>query len=275
VSVPTDKQRREAARRHLERQLQRREEREAARKRFTLIASIVGTVVLIAVVVGVVVAVGHDDKKKPAAASRVPTGTPSDSSPPATAAAKYPCSWTKGGTAARAVKVPDTKPPKSGKVVIDVGTNRGKMVFTLDRAAAPCTVGSFVSLVKQKFYDNTPCPRVESKNLFILQCGDPTGTTSGGPGYTIPDEYKGTEKYSAGVLAMANTGTPDSGGSQFFIVYKQDPLPAKYTIFGKVTAGLAVVTKVAAAGNDGSNQAGGGKPKLPIKFTKLTIKSGG
>ena len=72
---------------------------------------------------------------------------------------------------------------------------------------------------------------------------------------------------------MANTGQPNSGGSQFFIVYKTDPLPPSYTIFGKVTSGLSVVDKVAAGGNDGSNSAGGGKPKLPINITKMPVQA--
>jgi peptidyl-prolyl cis-trans isomerase B (cyclophilin B) len=275
--VPTSKQRREAARRHLERQLQQRQAQEAARKRRVLIATVAGTLVLALVVVLFVVFVTHDKSGSSAAASASASASPSASATASAsaAAAKYPCTWTSSGTAARKVSKPSTTtPPKTGTVVISVGTTRGPMTFTLNRAQAPCTVASFESLVKQKFYDNTPCPRVESQTLFILQCGDPTGTGAGGPGYTVPDEYTGKEKYTAGTLAMANTGEANSGGSQFFIVYKDDPLPASYTIFGKVTSGLDVVTKVAAGGNDGSNSAGGGKPKLPINLTTLTVKSG-
>jgi peptidyl-prolyl cis-trans isomerase B (cyclophilin B) len=273
--VPTSKQRREAARRHLERQLQQRQAQEAVRKRRVLIATVAGTLVLALVVVLFVVFVTHDKSSSSAAASASPSVSATATASASAAAAKYPCTWTTGGTAARKVSKPSTTtPPKTGTVVISVATTRGPMTFTLNRAQAPCTVASFESLVKQKFYNNTPCPRVESQSLFILQCGDPTGTGAGGPGYTVPDEFTGSEKYTAGTLAMANTGQANSGGSQFFIVYKADPLPAQYTIFGKVTSGLDVVTKVAAGGNDGSNSAGGGKPKLPINLTTLTVKSG-
>ncbi len=273
--MPTSKQRRDAARRHLERQLQQRQAQEAVRKRRVLIATIAGTLaVALAVVLVVVFATrGSGKKSTPAAASAPASASPATAS---AAAAKYPCTWETGagGTAAKKVSLPPTTPPKTGTVVVNVTTSQGPMVFTLDRAKAPCTVANFESLVQQKYYDNTPCPRVESKELFILQCGDPTGTGSGGPGYTIPDEYTGQEKYTAGSLAMANTGQANTGGSQFFVVYKDDALPAQYTLFGTVTSGLNVVEKVAAAGDDGSNQAGGGKPKLPINLTTLTVKSG-
>jgi peptidyl-prolyl cis-trans isomerase B (cyclophilin B) len=280
--VPSSKQRREAERRRLQRQVARRTEREARRRKTTLVVSIVGTLAVIGIVVGFLIATSSDDKKPKAAASKSPTAaasttaSPTPTPTPSTSAIvrnlNGKCSFPAAGTAARKVTVPATTQSTKGAVTISVKTNRGDMTFTLDRAEAPCTVGSFVSLVKQKFFDNTPCPRVESTSLFILQCGDPTGTGGGGPGYSIPDEYTGKEKYTAGVLAMANTGQANSGGSQFFIVYKSDPLPASYTIFGKVTKGLDVVTKVAAGGNDGSNQAGGGKPKLAITLQKLTVK---
>jgi peptidyl-prolyl cis-trans isomerase B (cyclophilin B) len=107
--------------------------------------------------------------------------------------------------------------------------------------------------------------------LFVLQCGDPSGTTAGGPTYQYKAEPpKGA--YVAGVVAMANSGQPNTTGSQFFIVYQDSKsLPKQYSAVGTVTQGLDVVKKVAAAGNDGSNQAGGGKPKLPITF--LTVRA--
>jgi len=164
---------------------------------------------------------------------------------------------------------PTTTPSRKGAVAVSVATNRGAMTFTLNRAKAPCAVESFLSLASQKYFDSTPCPRVtDSGGLFVLQCGDPTGTGSGGPGYTFGDELTGKEKYTRGVLAMANGGA-NTNGSQFFIVYKNSTLGPNYTIFGTVSKGLGVVDKVAAGGNDGSNQAGGGKPKLPITLTRV------
>jgi peptidyl-prolyl cis-trans isomerase B (cyclophilin B) len=164
-----------------------------------------------------------------------------------------------------------TKPPKSGKVTIALHTTRGAITFTLNRAAAPCTVANFVSLVNQRYYDNTPCHRLVTTGYYVLQCGDPTGTGTGGPGYTIPDEISGSEKYTRGVIAMANKGQAHTGGSEFFIVYKKTALPPNYTIFGTVTKGLTVVDTVAAKGSNNADGSGDGKPKLSITITSAAV----
>ncbi|MEP7021624.1 MAG: peptidylprolyl isomerase [Pseudonocardiales bacterium] len=268
--MPTNKQRREAARRHLERQLQRREEQEAARRRFTLIASILGSIILIVLVTVFVVVVTREDKKTPAAAGG--TGTSSAPSTAPATAAPLPlgtCRFVAGGQAAKKVTVPpDTAPTSGGLVLARVGTTQGTLTFALDPAKAPCAVANFLSLARQGYYDNSACHRLVTSGLSVLQCGDPTGTGSGGPGYTFNDEVTGKEKYTAGVLAMAKTSAPNTAGSQFFIVYKDTQLPPDYTIFGKVDGGLDVVTKVAAKG---STPAGDGKPKLPITITSVSI----
>jgi peptidyl-prolyl cis-trans isomerase B (cyclophilin B) len=277
--VPTDKQRREAARRHLERQLQRRQEREAARKRFTLIASIVGSILLIAVVTIFIVAVTGDNKKgkNHTAASDNPTvasPSPSVSPTPSTSAAPLPlgtCKFVAGGTAAKKVALPANKASTKGTAVATVKTTQGTLTFTLDRTKAPCAVENFVSLARQKYFADTPCHRLVTKGIYVLQCGDPTGTGSGGPGYSFNDEVTGKEKYTTGVLAMANGG-PNTNGSQFFIVYKNSTgLGPQYTVFGKVTGGMDVVDKVAAKGSDNKNAAGDGAPKLPVKITSVTV----
>jgi peptidyl-prolyl cis-trans isomerase B (cyclophilin B) len=265
--VPNERQRREAERRRLKRQLQRRAEREARRRRFAMIASIIGTLVIIGVVIGVVVATSGDSSSAPnAGGQNSGSGSPTTTAPTTSASATpaYPCTWTKSGTAAKQVAVPPTtKPPKTGKVNILVNSNRGNMTFQLDRSAAPCAA-------EQHYFDGTSCHRLTTKSIYVLQCGDPTGTGTGGPGYTFADELSGHEKYSRGVLAMANSG-PDTNGSQFFIVYKDTSLPPSYTIFGKVTTGMDVVDKVAAAGSDNSNGPGDGKPKKPITFTSVGV----
>jgi peptidyl-prolyl cis-trans isomerase B (cyclophilin B) len=240
-----------------------------------LIVSVLGTVAVVAIVIGFVVMTGNDDKPsagKSAGASPAPSASPSASvsatpSPSATAkVAAYPCTWTKSGTAARKVSVPSTtRPPKKGTAKVAVKTSRGSMTFTLNRAGAPCAVESFLSLAAQHYFDHTTCHRLTSGSLSVLQCGDPTGTGSGGPGYSFADELTGKEKYTRGVLAMANAG-PNTNGSQFFIVYKDSQLNPAYTVFGSVTKGLSVVDKVAA---QGSNPAGDGKPKLSISLTSV------
>jgi peptidyl-prolyl cis-trans isomerase B (cyclophilin B) len=266
--MATNRQRRDAERRRLQRQLERRAQREARRRRLMLIGSIIGTLAVIGIVLGfVATAGGNGNKAATAAGNTSPAPSPSTSAS-ATAAAAYPCTWTKSGTAAKQAGVPPTTtPPRKGTVEVAVQTSQGPMKFTLNRAAAPCAVESFVSLTQQKYFDSTPCHRLTSGSLSVLQCGDPTGTGRGGPGYSFRDELTGKEKYTRGVLAMANAG-PNTNGSQFFIVYKDSQLPASYTVFGKVSSGLSVVDKVAA---HGSNPAGDGKPKLPISLKKLTV----
>ena len=264
--MPNERQRREAERRRLKRQLQRRAEREARRRRFAVIASIVGTVLIIAVIITVVVATGNDKSSPPAGhrTNTTPATTTSSTPPPAA----YPCTWTQSGTAAKQVTPPKTtKPPKTGKVNILVNSTRGNMTFQLDRSLAPCAVASFASLAEQNYFNGSPCHRLTTANIFVLQCGDPTGTGSGGPGYSFADELSGHEKYTRGVIAMANSGA-NTNGSQFFIVYKDTPLPPNYTIFGKVTTGLNVVDKVAKKGSDPT---GDGKPKLPITLTSVGV----
>ncbi len=187
-----------------------------------------------------------------------------------------PCAWAKGAPAAKKVTVPGPDATETGSVPVTIDTNVGTLTATLDAANAPCTVTSFVSLAGQGYFDNTPCHRLTTKGIFVLQCGDPTGTGSGGPGYTIPDEVHGTEAYTPGTLAMANTGQPNSGGSQFFIVYQDSTasLSKTYTVFGHLdTKSLAAVQKVAAKGSDNSNGPGDGAPREPVTITKVT--SGG
>ena len=268
--MPTDKQRRDAQRRKLQRQMERRREQAAKRKRNSLIGSIVGAVVVIGLIVFFISETSSDSSTKTQAGSTPTPSTTPSATPSPSASAKvvsYPCTWTKSGTAAKAVTVPPTtKPPRTGTVAETVATTQGTMTFTLNRAAAPCAVESFVSLAKQKYFDKTPCHRLTSGSLSVLQCGDPTGTGTGGPGYSFDDELTGKETYTTGVLAMANSGA-NTNGSQFFIVYKASQLGPQYTIFGTVTKGLDVVDKVAAKG---STPAGDGKPKLPITITSVT-----
>ena len=262
--MPTTKQRRETARRRLERQIQRRQEAAAARKRRNLVmAAGLGVVVVVAAVVLVVTQVGGNDS--PTAAAPTPSASPSAS----TAAAKGDCTYTKGGTAIKNVGQPaNGKVTTSGTVTVDVTTTQGNMTFALDRAKAPCTVNSFTYLAGKKYFDNTPCHRLTTAaNFGVLQCGDPGGSGSGGPGYAFGDELDKNGKYTKGVLAMANSG-PNTNGSQFFIVYKNTQLAPNYTIFGTVTKGLDVVEKVAKGGTASGDD---GKPKTAISLKTVTV----
>jgi len=118
-------------------------------------------------------------------------------------------------------------------------TIKGDIVVEMNAKKAPVTVNNFVNLATRGFYDNTTFHRVLKD--FMAQGGDPTGTGSGGPGYTIADEFTDLT-HDAGVISMANTGQPHTGGSQFFITYVPTPwLDGKHTVFGKVVKGMDVV----------------------------------
>jgi peptidyl-prolyl cis-trans isomerase B (cyclophilin B) len=154
-------------------------------------------------------------------------------------------------------------------VTATVTTSLGDLTFTLDADRTPCTVNSFVSLAEQGYFDGTKCHRLTTQGIYVLQCGDPTGTGMGGPGYSFDDELTGKETYGPGTLAMANAG-PNTNGSQFFIVYGNSPLPPAYTVFGKVDAdGLKVVKDIAAKGTDTGSP--DGAPKDEVDITSVTV----
>jgi peptidyl-prolyl cis-trans isomerase B (cyclophilin B) len=175
------------------------------------------------------------------------------------------------------VGTPPTKNvPHNGTRLATIQTNQGTVEVQLEVAKAPCTSNSFAFLAGKKYFDGTSCHRLTNNGLFVLQCGDPSGTGSGGPGYQFMTENLPTgsaKPYPAGVLAMARGQDPGSNGSQFFVVYEDSQLGPEYTIFGKVTKGLDVVEKIGAAGHDGSfdPQPGGGKPKKPVVLEKVTV----
>jgi peptidyl-prolyl cis-trans isomerase B (cyclophilin B) len=184
------------------------------------------------------------------------------------------CEYSVSGDAARPVTPPPTTGvPTSGTISYVIAMTNGKVRITLDRTKAPCTVNSFVSLADQGYFDNTACHRLADSGIFVLQCGDPTGTGKGGPGYEFANETDGTESYTEGTVAMANGG-PGTNGSQFFLVWADstslDENP-NFTIFGKMNkASRDVVATMAAEGQDGSNPDGTGRPNNPSEITTVT-----
>ena len=278
--MPTSKQRRETARRRLERQLQRRQEQAARRRRRNLVIAAAFGVLLVVGGVWLVIAKVGGNEKPAAASSSSPTATPSPTPTP-----KHPpkmtsgaCKYAESNSTLTNPNVkdvglpPDPKTtPHTGAVNFALTTSAGAITIQLDRAGAPCTVQSFVYLAGKKFFDNTKCHRLTTSNIFVLQCGDPSGTGSGGPSYQIKDENLARAKYTRGMVAMANGG-PNTNGSQFFIIWKDSTsLPKSYTVIGKVTAGLDVIDKVAKAGSDNKNGSGDGAPKLPVTIKTARI----
>lgn len=181
------------------------------------------------------------------------------------------CAYPASGEPAKKVDPPSTTDvEKSGEVVFTIATNEGDVSVTMDRSKAPCTVNSFESLASQGYFDDTSCHRLVDSGIFVLQCGDPTGTGSGGPGYTFADEVTSDATYGPGTVAMANAG-PDTNGSQFFLVYDESPLDPDYTVFGQMDeTSIGVVARIATEGQDGSfGEAGGGKPNNPAEINSV------
>jgi len=202
---------------------------------------------------------------------------------PAADASTHPASGTHcsyptdpAGSAGKKVSLPPATPSVTGKVPATLKTTIGDIGLTLDATKAPCTVNSFVSLAKQGYFDKTACHRLTTAEagIEVLQCGDPSGSGSGGPGYTFADELTGHDHYGPGTLAMANAGA-NTNGSQFFLVYGDatalDQQPA-YTVFGSIdTAGVKAIAKAAKAGTDDANGPGDGHPKTGVTIDSVTL----
>jgi peptidyl-prolyl cis-trans isomerase B (cyclophilin B) len=180
-----------------------------------------------------------------------------------------------GAPAARQVQAPAiTRVPTTVQKVVELITSVGKVSVTLDGALAPCAVNSFISLVHQHYFDNSPCHRLTTvESLQVLQCGDPSGKGTGGPGYKFKDELFDGMTYGRGTVAMANAG-PDTNGSQFFIVYGDATgLQPNYTIFGSVDApSLQVIDTVARSGVNPTNGPGDGTPIMPVTIASAITR---
>ncbi|MSW19663.1 MAG: peptidylprolyl isomerase [Actinobacteria bacterium] len=155
--------------------------------------------------------------------------------------------------------------------VATVTTNKGEFTMELDPGIAPNTVNNFVYLANYHYFDGTKCHRIIPG--FVVQCGDPTGTGSGGPGYSFADELPTAGSYKLGSLAMANSG-PDTNASQFFIIAGPsgaalDPI---YSLFGQVTAGFDTTVKAMEA--EGTEGAGTPKSDVIIEKVVVSVKAG-
>ncbi|ADI05508.1 peptidyl-prolyl cis-trans isomerase [Streptomyces bingchenggensis BCW-1] len=288
--VSNEQRRRQLAREKYLRQQNRREAaRHKQRRTYVVIASTLAVVLAAGGVVTAVSALsgGDGDKKKSDKASEPTMPTPS---PTPTTKAPDPC--------AKGAKEAGNKKPKtvswkkepaltvdqSGTYAMKLETTCGDMTVTMDAAKAPHTVNSFNFLAGKGYFDHTKCHRLTPEGIFVLQCGDPMGTGMGDPGYTIPDEnlkdsrIKGN-KYPAGTVAMANQYDPqtkkgkNSGGSQFFLVYKDSELPPYYTPFGTLDKeSMQVLKKISDAGAAAPDpQTGNTAPNATVLINKATV----
>ena len=175
--------------------------------------------------------------------------------------------------AAPAVDLPNAGITESNKATISFTTNQGEIVIETTPSLAPLTVNAIAALAQKNYFDKTICHRLTTEGIFVLQCGDPTGTGTGGPGFNIPDENlpEAVENnYPAGTVAMANAG-PGTSGSQFFLVYQDTTLGPDYTIWGSITSGLDILQTIASAGVVDGGADGAPATGVTIESTKVTI----
>lgn len=164
------------------------------------------------------------------------------------------------------------EPPKMGidparRYTAVVRTTEGSFTIELDAKKAPNAVNNFVFLAREGFYTDVPFHRIVKG--FVIQTGDPTGTGTGGPGYNIEDDPGG--KYERGTVAMANTGQPNSAGSQFFVSLDTLDLPPTYALFGKVTKGMEVVDAIAKTPVEMAPSGEQSQPTRSVEMTSVSI----
>lgn len=233
------------------------EMRARRRRRWRIGGAVAGGLALVGLVVGLLVSFLPSSAAKPTAA---------------VAAGYASCVYTKHGTPARPLPgLPPAKAPRQNYTAT-IALTEGTITVQLDGKAAPCTVNAIRYLAGNGFYTHTPCFRLTTSGIYVLQCGDPTGTGTGGPGFEYANENTASATYPPGTLAMANAG-PGTNGSQFFLVYKQGGLAPSYTVFGHVTSGLSVLTGIAAHGSTKAAANGFTAPKEPVEIDSFRVSA--
>ena len=168
---------------------------------------------------------------------------------------------------------PAQKLPRKLARTFTFDTNCGDIVVTTVGAKAPITITQLATLARGGYFNNSLCHRLTTQGLYVLQCGDPTATGTGGPSFTYGDENLPAatlNNYPAGTVAMANSG-PGTNGSQFFLVFADTTLGANYTIWGTITQGLDIVKAIAKAGVKGGGA--DGTPKQTIAIERVTVSN--
>ncbi|WP_258723205.1 peptidylprolyl isomerase [Cellulomonas sp. NS3] len=240
--MSSSKREREYERRRYEKWQQRQVANRERRRKQVVAASLVGVLVLGLGVVSAVI-LTRDDTAADAAATA--TGSPA----PQASVSALPARTGNGGV------VPDPAAAEARTWTGAVTLSTGAVGIELDGAAAPQAVANFVTLAREGYFDGTKCHRLVTEGIHVLQCGDPTATGTGGPGYTWGpiENAPADDVYPAGTLAMARVGgSGESMGSQFFLVYEDSTIPSDaaggYTVFGRITSGLDVVQAIADGG---------------------------
>jgi peptidyl-prolyl cis-trans isomerase B (cyclophilin B) len=270
--VASSKREKELARQRAERQAARRAAAAQRKKqRRAVVASVLAVLLLTAGTVALAATLGGNGEDTDQVAA--PQASADAAAPSPSAAKPEGCEFVKSeAPGAKKVDLPPTDEVEKEQVFdVTLTTNRGAIVFETLTSKAPCTIQNMRHLAHLAYYDDTPCHRLTTQGISVLQCGSPDGSPSGNPGYTFADENLEGATYPRGTVAMANSG-PATNGSQFFLVYEDSALPPNYTPFGTITKGLEVLEEVAAAGSDESSGAGDGKPKLPVQIKTLRVR---
>jgi peptidyl-prolyl cis-trans isomerase B (cyclophilin B) len=265
------KREKDIARQKAERQAARRAEREAKQKRQAIVGGVIA-IEVVALLIGLIAWApwkGNGTVATPTVAPTTPAPTPTVqiagcTTPPAI----------------RTDNLDFKKPPaynSTAGTVLNLNTNCGLIAIQTDFKTAPGTSANMLGLAQAGYFDLTKCHRLVTSGIYVLQCGDPKGDGTGGPSYTIKDEglpkvaagaTPPTFIYKAGTVAMANRGA-NTGSSQFFIVYKDSPLPHAYTLWGTVIKGLDQVQAIGAAGVQGGGS--DGPPAQPVVIKTATV----
>jgi peptidyl-prolyl cis-trans isomerase B (cyclophilin B) len=242
----------------------------ARRRRLRNQSLIVGSGVLVVAIVVCVVLLTRPDKSST-------TATPAASA--STAANPCPAPTGKPDTSIKFSKAPPASDAEGKNWTLTMNTTCGALTVTLDGKKAPQTVAVMLKLAKAGFFNNTPCHRLTTSGIYVLQCGDPTGTGNGGPGFAYGPVENAPKNnvYPAGTVAMARqSDNGKSQGSQFFLVYKDSTIPSDsaggYSVFGTITKGLDVVTKVADGGVSGGST--DGQPVRAVSIASTSVTAG-
>ncbi|MHB1473944.1 MAG: peptidylprolyl isomerase [Dermatophilaceae bacterium] len=272
---PIDRDRAREKRRYEKRQAVLAGREAEARRNKQVLGVVLAMLLVIGGFVGVSVALNKDRKT---VASGQPT---SQATGQPTSAATAPAVSVAGcvtppkvPTDKRTGTLPDKKTAAGKTFVATVTTSCGVITMELDGAKAPQTVASFLSLAKSGYWTDSPCHRLTTSGIFVLQCGDPTGTGGGNPGYGFGVENAPADfTFPPGTLAMARGSDPMSNGGQFFIVYKKTVLQdaTGYSIFGRITSGMDIVDKIAAAGATQPDASGNTAPVQPISILTVDV----
>lgn len=282
--MTNNKERREQALSTLEKEIRSRDRKEKT-KPLTVVAASLAVILVVVGGIWYAATRNTEDESITAEESSTPTTADVDYQPLATSrttplADTVTCTYDAAGDASREVSTPQTENvPATGTTTVTLDTTAGPIGMELDRAASPCTVNAIEHLAAEKYFDDTVCHRITTSGIYVLQCGDPTGTGSGGPGFQFANEFPTDEAsdtstpviYQRGTIAMANAGE-GTNGSQFFLNYEDSPLPPMYSYFGQIDdEGLATLDAIAERGAEGG--ASDGAPAEEVRIESATLSS--